>query len=77
MADDHGAVVVPVAGMTCEACAVSLQANLSAVSGVTRVAVDYESGKAVILPAGEGSVSRAALVEVIEGSGYRVETARP
>lgn len=77
MANEPSVIVLSLAGMTCEACAVSLQAKLGTVPGVTQVAVDYEGGNVFILPTGKGAASRAELVKVIEGSGYLVEKARP
>ncbi|MDQ3414533.1 MAG: cation transporter, partial [Verrucomicrobiota bacterium] len=66
----QGSVVLPIDGMTCEACAVHIQANLAKVPGVTRAVVSYKDKNAVVM-AGPG-VRREALVEAVEAAGYRV-----
>jgi len=59
-----------VEGMTCEACAAALEAELSRLPGVTRASVDYATGIAETESA-DGRIE-AAVIEAIERRGWRV-----
>ncbi|MEX2581398.1 MAG: mercuric transporter MerT family protein [Verrucomicrobiales bacterium] len=65
-------ISLPVEGMTCEACAISLEKHLAEVPGVARASVDYPDGRAVVLPSKETGPTSGALREAVEQSGYRV-----
>ncbi|MEQ9616650.1 MAG: heavy metal-associated domain-containing protein [Phycisphaerales bacterium] len=54
-----------VAGMTCEACAVTLQADLAKIDGVAAAEVDYDSKSAVV------STSDPEVIEQIEATAKR------
>lgn len=75
MVENPNAMVLPVAGMTCEACAMSLQKSLAAVPGVAQAEVDYAGEQAIVLPDAGKAVTRDSLVEAVERSGYEVEEA--
>ena len=68
----EGAIVLPIQGMTCEACAVSLQSRLAAVPGTQRVAVDYEGKRAVVLSRPDSSDLLAEIRRGVEESGYSI-----
>lgn len=59
-----------IAGMTCEGCAVGLQAALSKVPGVSGASVNYDTGQATI--AGDASVTEEVLQKTVSEAGYRV-----
>ncbi len=62
---------LPIAGMTCASCALTVERTLNQVSGVEDVHVNYSLGKAHVVydPA---HVDAIALVEAIKGIGYDV-----
>jgi P-type Cu+ transporter len=64
---------IPVTGMSCASCAVSIEHVLSDVEGVREAGVNYASGKATVLfdPERAGANN---LVSSIRGSGYGVAT---
>lgn len=62
--------VYRIEGMTCEACAASLEADLASVEGVTGVRVDYGAGTAEVWAEGEDPSGRVS--RVVEGHGFRV-----
>jgi copper chaperone CopZ len=66
------ALVLSIEGMTCASCAVSLEKELAALPGVASARVDYQARRAVVVPAIEAPVSRAALEEAVRAGGYRV-----
>jgi copper chaperone CopZ len=72
-------VVLRIEGMTCEACATRLEAELSSVPGVRRVKVAYPDGAATVHvdPAAREVV--ASLLERVRNAGYeaRVESGGP
>lgn len=61
---------IPIAGMTCEACAVGVRAELSKVPGVRGAEVSYEGQRAVVVT--DASVDSAALTKAVESAGYKV-----
>jgi Cu+-exporting ATPase len=68
-------VALPITGMSCANCAVTVERNLKKVQGVTEAAVNFASEQAsVSFKAGEVSVSD--LVEKVRAAGYGVATAR-
>jgi len=62
-------VVLAVEGMTCDACARTLERALGAVDGVTRAAVSYPSATARIET--DGGVPDAAFLDAVRAKGYR------
>lgn len=70
--DDLNKVVVDIEGMTCEACAASIQDSLRKVPGVVAADVSYEKRQAII-GVRQGSVPpREAIISAIAGAGsYR------
>jgi Cu+-exporting ATPase len=62
-------ITFPVEGMTCGACAVTVQQRLAAEPGVVEAAVNYATGKAT-LTIDEGTVKIAGLVKAIREVGY-------
>ncbi len=64
---------LPVSGMTCAACAARIEKNLKRAEGVRAVNVNFATNRATI-GYEAGKTDRAALVGVIEGSGYGVPT---
>jgi Cu+-exporting ATPase len=65
---------VPVAGMTCEACASSVKLALAKVPGVASVEVSFGARQAALTFDG-APVERARLVEALAGSGYSIPLA--
>lgn len=63
-------ITLPVQGMTCASCVGRVERALAAVPGVTGVAVNLATERAVIHPA--GVVDRTALVQAVEKAGYEV-----
>lgn len=72
LAGQNGAIILPIGGMTCEACAVTLESSLAAMPEVTHVAVDYEGKRAVIILDEETAIASTAIHQRIEESGYSV-----
>lgn len=67
---------IPIAGMTCEACAAHVQANLAKVPGVRSATVSYEGRKAVVVA--DPSVDQTALDKAVESAGHKVaQEAKP
>ncbi len=63
-------VVLEVSGMTCEACAVSIQQELAQVPGVLRAAVTYDSSEAVVEVEKDARPTEAELTSAVERAGY-------
>jgi len=61
---------IPIAGMTCEACAAPVQASLAKVPGVRSAKVSYADQQAVVLT--DAGVATDALAGTIEAAGYQV-----
>jgi copper chaperone CopZ len=61
-------VEIDITGMTCGHCASSITKEISALAGVSSVAVDHTSGKAVV--GSENSLSESALTSAVEAAGY-------
>ena len=57
-------------GMTCEACAASIESSLRKVPGVSEASVDYPTGRAVVVAA--PTVGEDQLREAVEAAGYSV-----
>jgi copper chaperone CopZ len=74
MAGIESAIVLRVEGMTCDACAISLENGLSGVPGIAAVKVDYEDGRALVLPVRDAAIDsvRSNAVATIERLGYLV-----
>ncbi|TAJ08145.1 MAG: cation-translocating P-type ATPase [Planctomycetota bacterium] len=63
--------ILPLAGMTCEACARSVEAMLRAVPGVASAEVSFGARQVTVRGASERP-SRAALAAALRGSGYSI-----
>jgi len=62
-------ITLPIEGMTCGACAVTVQKRLLAEPGVRDAAVNYATGKSLIT-IDDAETSVAALVKAVRGAGY-------
>ena len=67
------AITLSVGGMACEACAITLGENLSALPGVARATVDYKMKRAIVLPTEDRRLTHELLSEAVEESGYRIK----
>lgn len=65
-------VQMRIAGMTCAACAHGLEASFHKMAGVEKAAIDYESGRAMIMfdPAKQSAES---LSKLVAECGYRAK----
>lgn len=63
-------VELAVSGMTCEACAVSIQNELAAVPGVLHSEVDYPTGRAVVLVRADAPPGAQSLLAAVDRAGY-------
>ncbi len=70
-------LVLEVSGMTCEACAVTIQNELAAVPGVLRSDVDYDGGMATVLVRADTPPSTSELLSAVGRAGYSAAMARP
>lgn len=61
-----------VSGMTCEACAATVTANLKKIKGVTDVSVDVAKGTVTVYTAPKAKLSTAEVKKVVEFSGYKL-----
>ena len=61
-----------VSGMTCEACASTVTANLKKIKGVTDVSVDVAKGAVTVYTAPKAKLSTAEVKKVVEFSGYKL-----
>jgi copper chaperone CopZ len=59
-----------VGGMTCEHCTRAVTEEVSAIAGVSEVAVELDSGRLTVTGAG---VERDAVAEAVDEAGYRLE----
>ena len=66
--------VITVTGMTCEHCEKAVRTEISAIPGVSQVAVDLASGEVEILA--EPAPDLAALRAAVEEAGYRLAESR-
>ncbi len=66
-------IEIQIEGMTCDACAASLQTALANVPGVSGAVVDYATRRATVT--GDGSVTEAALQKAVTAAGYRTTVA--
>jgi Cu+-exporting ATPase len=62
-------ITLPVEGMTCGACALTVQKRLLEATGVRDAAVNYATGKATVT-VGDGAVRVADLVAAVRDAGY-------
>src|SRR5512134_2297609 len=62
-------IVLPIEGMTCGACAVTVQSRLARAPGVLDASVNYATGRATVLLA-DGGPEVAELVKAIRDAGY-------
>ena len=62
-------VTLPVEGMTCGACAVSVKMALNKLDGIRRAKVDVENGEAVITYT-EGKVTLEQMIQAINSTGF-------
>lgn len=62
--------IIPIEGMTCEACASQTQEVLAQIPGVTSVEVNHQEKRAIVLE--DSSVDSEAIIKAIVDSGYRV-----
>lgn len=65
-------IVLPVDGMTCETCAVTLERSILSTQGVEAAAVDYSLGKAVVVPSENTDSTKNKVAKAIEAAGYIV-----
>lgn len=65
-------ITLGIDGMTCAACAVHVQKELSAVPGVQLASVDYDKGEATVSAHPTTPVSLDSLKNAIEKAGYRM-----
>lgn len=63
-------IVLSVEGMHCGSCAQKITAKLSALPGVTAVAVDHQTGSAQVAY-DPSKVKPEALVEAVKAAGYK------
>jgi copper chaperone CopZ len=66
-------VTLRVDGMTCDACAASIERNLRAVSGVASASVRYADGRAVVHTSSEAPPSHQALLDAVAAAGYKAQ----
>ncbi len=66
-----------VSGMTCEACAATVTANLQKISGVRQVETDVAAGKVRIYSAKASDVDAKTVKAIIEKSGYTFTSLHP
>jgi copper chaperone CopZ len=66
-----------VSGMTCEACASVVTANLKKLDGVKDVQVDVASGTVKIYTTDKKTVSQSSVQSVVERSGYTFNSLQP
>ncbi|RLE28015.1 MAG: hypothetical protein DRJ65_01015 [Acidobacteria bacterium] len=69
--DEPVTVTLDVAGMTCESCEEAIVHTVGEMDGVDMVESHHDPGTATVLYR-PGRVSREAIVEEIEGLGYKV-----
>lgn len=70
MSDTTTTMTYTVAGMTCDHCVRSVTESLSALAGVTGVAVDLASGRVTV--SGDGPVDDGSVREAVIEAGYEV-----
>lgn len=74
-ANDSRVVTLTIEGMTCEACAITIQKALSGVPGVRTASVDYAEGKALIALDPALPLSNEALIRAVHEAGYTAKLA--
>ena len=66
-------LTLPIEGMTCIGCAANIERALRDLPGVEEASVNYAVGEATVaLAADAAAVDAGALVQAIEGTGYRI-----
>lgn len=73
LSSNPSVITLPVSGMTCEACAVSLEKSLALQPGVQRVAVEYDQGLLRIVPGPD--FARSNIVAAVRSVGFKIEGA--
>ena len=71
------AIVISVQGMTCEACAISIEKALTARPDIASARVDYPAEKVSVVPATGHNPSQTSIAETISALGYRVALEHP
>lgn len=66
-------LTIPITGMTCSGCAVTLELALAQTPGVAVATVSYDEGRAVLGLDPTGSASYELLVQTIRNSGFDIE----
>jgi copper chaperone CopZ len=67
--DDLEKVVVQIDGMTCEACAVSIEKSLLSIPGVAAAEVNYAKGEAIVGVASGAEAPREAILGAVASAG--------
>lgn len=70
-AGPYQTVLLDVKGMTCTACAVSIEKALRKVPGVKAAAVDFDKAEAQVTAASSTGFDSQALVKAVESTGYK------
>lgn len=65
-------IVVPVVGMSCEGCALSVQESLAKLPGASDVTVSVEKAEATLTVDGWSKTTRDDINAAIETAGYKV-----
>lgn len=65
------AITLSITGMTCGHCVHSVTKALQAVTGVDKVSVNLETGRALV----DGKASPASLIRAVEQEGYKAQVA--
>ena len=71
----HEVVTVPIDGMTCSACASTIERVLGRLEGVVRARVDL-AAKAAHLEVSAGAVSRERIITAVRAAGFEVPSSR-
>jgi copper chaperone CopZ len=75
-ADDQQQIVLQIEGMTCEACAATVQQALRKVPGVAQVEVNYARSEAVVTTDKWCPLSCDTLIQAVRDSGYDAQLKR-
>ncbi len=70
--DSASATVLPIEGMTCEACAYTIQESLREVVGVVGVEVSYDDAEARVMVSPDSPPEIGDLIAAVERAGYGV-----
>jgi mercuric ion transport protein len=69
-------VRLDIEGMTCGACAASIEKQLAAMPGVRAATVTYPEGKAIVETTAEGTPALEELLGAVKEAGYQARVAR-